>query len=202
MAFSLIVCSYCKKVFLKDNRHINENKRLGNKSFCSPQCLASFRSKQVEITCENSKCEKSFKRLPNNISKYNYCSRSCSIMINNTKFPKRVAIIKKCNYCGSSLLKYKYGVYCSHKCSSKAQMMDIKEVINEIKSFYKKNGRIPVKKEVRHYSVARRFFGTWNNAIIAAGFKPNPVLFADRCIAKDGHMCDSIAEMIIYMKKN
>lgn len=197
MAFSLTACSYCKKDFLKDNRHINENRKLGNNSFCSPLCLFSFRSRQVELRCENPQCGSSFKRSLNDISEHNYCSRSCAVAINNTKSPKKVAVIKKCNYCGSSLLKYKYGFYCSHKCSSKAQMMDIEEIINEVKLFYKKHGRVPVKKESHHYSVARKRFGTWNNAIIASGFRPNPVLFADRCISKDGHICDSIAEMLI-----
>lgn len=30
-----------------------------------------------------------------------------------------------------------------------------------------------------------------------AGFKSNPVMFAEKQIAKDGHLCDSIAEKLI-----
>jgi hypothetical protein len=45
--------------------------------------------------------------------------------------------------------------------------------------------------------LARRFFGTWNNAIEAAGYDPNPVMFAKHYIAKDGHKCDSMAEKIV-----
>jgi hypothetical protein len=67
----------------------------------------------------------------------------------------------------------------------------------EIKSFFNENGRIPLKKEFNSRSAFRTVFGTWNNAIIAAGFKPNPVFFADRVAAKDGHMCDSFTEKII-----
>lgn len=47
------------------------------------------------------------------------------------------------------------------------------------------------------YKEARRAFGTWNKAIEAAGYKPNPVMFARKYFAKDGHKCDSFAEKII-----
>lgn len=47
------------------------------------------------------------------------------------------------------------------------------------------------------YHVARKLYGTWNNAIKAAGFEPNPVMFANRQVAKDGHECDSLAEKMI-----
>lgn len=45
--------------------------------------------------------------------------------------------------------------------------------------------------------MARRYFMTWNNAILAAGFIPNPVRFAKKIISGDGHRCDSLAEKII-----
>ncbi len=47
------------------------------------------------------------------------------------------------------------------------------------------------------YKEARRIFGSWNAAIAAAGFKPNPVMFANKYVASDGHVCDSFAEKII-----
>lgn len=47
------------------------------------------------------------------------------------------------------------------------------------------------------YKRARKVFGTWNKAVEAAGFNPNPVLFAEKHIANDGHKCDSVAEKII-----
>ena len=59
------------------------------------------------------------------------------------------------------------------------------------------NQRIPLKQEYNHYIAARNRFGTWNKAIEAAGFSPNPVLFAHKHLAKDGHKCDSLAEKII-----
>lgn len=71
-------------------------------------------------------------------------------------------------------------------------------VIEIITEFYKKHERIPVKKELYGcYRVARKYFGTWNKAIEAAGYKPNPVMFSNKYIAKDGDKCDSLAEKII-----
>ena len=32
----------------------------------------------------------------------------------------------------------------------------------------------------------KKIFSTWNKAVIAAGFKPNPVKFANKYIAEDG----------------
>jgi len=70
-------------------------------------------------------------------------------------------------------------------------------ILKKIIEFYHVNERIPVKREFLHYNVARSQFGTWNKAVEAAGFKPNPVLFAERQIANDGHVCDSLSEKII-----
>lgn len=47
-----------------------------------------------------------------------------------------------------------------------------------------------------YYQVRLRF-GTWNNAIKAAGFNPNPVRFAKHYYALDGHYCDSMSEKIV-----
>ncbi len=47
------------------------------------------------------------------------------------------------------------------------------------------------------YGKARDVFTTWNKAIEAAGFEPNPVMFSKKYVAKDGHKCDSLAEKII-----
>lgn len=59
------------------------------------------------------------------------------------------------------------------------------------------NQRVPLKREFSRTKSARVRFGSWNNAIKAAGFKPNPVMFARRHKANDGHICDSFAEKII-----
>ena len=70
-------------------------------------------------------------------------------------------------------------------------------LIKEIKSFFKEHNRIPLKREFNSRRAFRQYFGTWNNAIRAAGFEPNPELYAKRIAALDGHICDSFAEQII-----
>lgn len=72
------------------------------------------------------------------------------------------------------------------------------DLLQKIAEFYENNSRIPTKREFNSYWQAyRRVFGSWNNAIIAAGLSPNPEMFAKKFIANDGHKCDSLAEKII-----
>lgn len=196
MPLSLVICSNCGKDFLKDNRHINENRKIGHKFYCSLKCQYAFKNQRIELICENPSCDNKFKRKPKNISPHNFCSRSCAMTINNKKFPKRVAKIRKCEYCNIRLLSYRK--YCSIECKSNALTLSQEKVIDKISKFYKKNNRIPFKREMWGiYKPARKYFRTWNNAILAAGFKSNPVMFAKHHIAKDGHKCDSLAEKII-----
>ncbi len=54
-----------------------------------------------------------------------------------------------------------------------------------------------MKKEFNSRRSFRTYFGTWNNAIRAAGFESNPELFAKRVRAQDGHVSDSFTESII-----
>lgn len=71
-------------------------------------------------------------------------------------------------------------------------------LIGLLKNFYAQNKRIPTKRDFMSiYGSFFRNFGTWNKAIQEAGFSPNPVLFAKKYIANDGHKCDSLAEKII-----
>jgi len=51
--------------------------------------------------------------------------------------------------------------------------------------------------EFPYYNAAQDRFGSWNKAIEAAGFKPNPVKFSKNYFAKDGHIYNSFAEKII-----
>ncbi len=100
-----------------------------------------------------------------------------------------------CSFCGKRIFNYR--IYCSVKCRSEHQSINEKEILDQIKKFYAEHGRIPLKREFNHYHAARNRFGNWNNAVRAAGYKPNPIMFADKCLATDGHICDSIAEKII-----
>lgn len=196
MSLGWASCSWCGAQYLKDNRHINENKKLGNKFYCSPQCQYSARRKQQVLICSNEKCGKEFSRQISDIIENNYCSRSCAAIINSKKFPKRISRIINCYSCGSKRVFRRK--YCSHLCKLNALNLSKDSVLERIKKFYYQHSRIPFKKDLWGiYKPARKHFGTWNKAIELAGFKPNPVLFANRQVAKDGHICDSIAERII-----
>lgn len=72
-----------------------------------------------------------------------------------------------------------------------------KELLSKIQRFYLDKGRIPLKEELGSYWACQKRFGSWNNAVKAAGFEPNPVIFSKKSVAKDGHNCDSFAEKII-----
>ncbi len=89
--------------------------------------------------------------------------------------------------------------YCSPQCRHEtSRIQDEKYVIQKIGDFFNKHGRIPVKREsVSLYGRARLAFGSWNGAIKAAGFEPNPVRFSKHFVANDGHPCDSLSEKII-----
>lgn len=98
--------------------------------------------------------------------------------------------------------------------SAEARRMYTKEkLIQKIKAFVEKHGRIPAKNEfvkIRNsfypnHTTFRDYFGTWNNAIKAAGYEPNECWFAaQNLFAKDGHKCYSISEIIIddYLFEN
>ncbi|MBD3366058.1 hypothetical protein GF360_01810 [candidate division WWE3 bacterium] len=80
----------------------------------------------------------------------------------------------------------------------KTKVYHQEKALKAIKSFVEEHGRIPFKREVPAiYSRARRGFGSWNKAIEVAGYRKNPVRFAKRKRAKDGHMCDSFSEALI-----
>ncbi len=89
--------------------------------------------------------------------------------------------------------------------SAEARRIYSKEkLIEKIKEFVEVHSRIPTKNEFVHnslypdYVTYRDYFGTWNNAIKAAGYKPNDKWFSSRDLfAKDGHKCNSISEIII-----
>lgn len=164
-------------------------------------CINKRRRKQ--FACENTKCGKTFEKIVSQISAHNYCSRSCSVSVNNSKFPKNPALRKNCAVCNKIFISRKK--YCSVECQHKGQIISSETILDLIKSFYLKQERVPLKREFSHARAARERFGSWNKAILAAGFTPNPVMFSQKHIAKDGHKCDSLAEKIIddwlYKKK-
>lgn len=154
-------------------------------------------AKKFLLMCSKPGCNNTFIRFERELKKVDktYCSRSCAVSINNKKYPKRVALTKRCKICGKIFVNNKD--YCSRKCGDTDKTITKEEIISLIKKFYLDNGRIPFKLEFTQAKPARLRFGSWNNAIKMAGFLPNPVKFAHKYFANDGHKCDSLAEKII-----
>jgi hypothetical protein len=194
-----VKCAFCGKEYFRSSRRVNESKKFGWKSYCSLKCQYLAKNKQKTIKCANPQCRKVFKRQPHEIpaSGVCFCSLSCAAIVNNVKRNTKKKS-KMCLICGKQFVGERK--FCSDFCYSKflrRPKITKNQIIREIKEFYKKEGRIPYKGEFPHYNATRNRFGTWNNAIKAAGFEPNPVIFSKKFIAKDGHKCDSFAEKII-----
>lgn len=198
-----VVCSYCKNNFFRETKRYNEAIKFRWKQYCSLNCLLRDKDKRITLICSNISCHKILKRSSRDIppSGKSFCSKSCTAIFYNAErvknLPKKYCLNPQCR----NEIKRRYK-YCSNKC----QMALVKfspedyqiRIIKRIKTFYLKNKRIPVKREMYGmYGAARKHFKTWNNAIIAAGLQPNPVMFAKKYAANDGHRCDSLAEKII-----
>lgn len=210
--FKKVRCTTCKKSFSKDIGHINENLKLGHNFYCSKICESKRKNKQKFLICENPNCDKSFLRMPNDILEHNYCSRSCAAKVNNLRYPKWPK--RYCTECGTEF-KNRDSEYCSLKCGymqngKKTLKYAKEEPINLIRKYFKKNNRVPARRDLPLLaSCTRYYFDSWNNAIIAAGLTPNRShdhRMYRRIITKanDGHLCDSVSEALIdnWLTKN
>lgn len=203
MKLTKVKCHNCDKNFYRPRGRFNEALRLGWKQYCSNKCQFEARLTGSNYLCQT--CHKTIWRTPKETLASNtqrfFCSASCAAIFNNNlrgeALPKNFCRHPDCDkqiprdqlYCSQI-----HGTYSRKRTAESLK----KEVLRKIKEFEKLNGRIPVKKEMYGpYSKARDVFGTWNKAVEATGFKPNPVMFANRYLAKDGHWCDSLAEKII-----
>lgn len=197
-----VSCIYCKKKFLKSIRRFNEAKKFRWNFYCSLECQGGYRKRRRFVVCENSNCGKTFEKLISEIEAHNYCSRSCAVIINNQKFPKRGPGFKICKICPQ---KFKgVNLYCSKFCVKQARKRyNPQDLIDRIKLANKELGRIPAKREVpKLASPCIYAFGSWNNAVKAAGLQPNRshenrMYKRTMTKAKDGHSCDSISEALI-----
>lgn len=195
-----VFCTNCKKPIYRSVGRINENLKLGYNFYCSRECQYQYRTKKQVLVCEN--CGKPFKRTPHEISLHNYCSQSCATIVNNRKDLKRRPRFKICLKCGKqfrgSNLKY-----CSLKCRGGTEPKHThQELIEAIKREAQKLQRVPARREIKESSACKRFFGSWNNAIIAAGLQPNRshsqrMYKRTNTVALDGHLCDSVSEALI-----
>ncbi len=176
---------------------------MGWKQFCSGECLKRDRIVGVNVVCRN--CDKEFIRSASWILKsklgHSFCSQHCAATYNNQRRADALPV-KLCKNPNCNNRIVNWSIHCSLSCAGKSRRRGLsvlkEEVLLEIRNFYTANQRIPVKREMYSaYKKARRSFGAWNKAIATAGFQPNPVMFANKYIAKDGHRCDSLAEKII-----
>ena len=168
--------------------------------------------KKQELECE--RCGKHFLRALNDILRHNYCSRSCAAIVNNKRYPKRHLKpgFKICIKCNKKFRKSTHNKkYCSLRCRKEAEWYTPEELLNIIKTTFEKLGRTPARREMPKGSdkACIKFFGSWNNAVLATGFTPNRShdnRMYKRANAKalDGHLCDSISELLIdnWLYKN
>ncbi|TSC89027.1 MAG: hypothetical protein G01um10142_546 [Parcubacteria group bacterium Gr01-1014_2] len=208
----LVRCSRCKKGYFKYVGHVKENIKLGHNFFCSHECMSNFHKTGKWLECENQLCKKKFYRPSNDILEHNYCSRSCAVKVNNLRYPKWPK--RYCVECGAEF-KNRDSEYCSLKCgymqNGKRTLKYTKEEpINLIRKYFKKNNRVPARRNLPLLaSCTRYYFGSWNNAVIATGLTPNRshdhrMYRRIMTKANDGHMCDSVSEAIIddWLTKN
>jgi len=73
------------------------------------------------------------------------------------------------------------------------------ELINELKRFFKENGRSPTIRNQLEYgwTTFSNRFGSWNNALTAAGLSHNDSIYGVKTEGKDGFIYDSISESIV-----
>ena len=199
-------CDFCRKQFLTKRAYFIFNQNNDYHSFCSKKCHYKSRIRGKILSCENPKCNKRFYRAPNNISLFNYCSKSCAAIVNNQKYPKWSK--RYCTKCGKEF-KNRESKYCSSECGWSAFKNHLipkyssEEIQKIIKKLAKKLGRSPARRELGNLShTAIRAYGSWNNAVIAAGLKPhrsddNRMYRRTKIKAHDGHLCDSVSEAII-----
>lgn len=199
-----LFCVACKKPVYRTMGRFRESEKFGWKTYCSRKCERQHKRRRQQLFCEN--CGKLFERTPHAISRHNYCSQSCAAIFNNKKRPERNAKKIKCHTCGKFFKRWVVGnrKYCSMKCRIEAERYKPEELLKIIKNTAKKLKRVPSRREFLRGAdkACIKFFGSWNNAVAAAGFEPNRShsdRMYKRIITKssDGHYCDSASEAII-----
>ncbi len=200
----IVTCEYCQNGFDRPSGRYREAIKNKWRQFCSLTCQISAKQKRLKLVCANSACGKLFSRKlsQTKLSSKLFCCKPCSAQYYGRI--TRSDHAHQCELTGCNNIvtsNYPGKKYCSPECLKSYQKLSsyTKElVIKAISDFYQLNGRIPLKYELGTiYAPARRCFGTWNSAIEAAGYDPNPVMFAKHYLAKDGHKCDSMAEKIV-----
>ncbi|MDP3901000.1 MAG: hypothetical protein Q8Q38_01500 [bacterium] len=198
-----VQCVVCKKHFSRKKSQVQEAERFGWRAFCSSECQSWARRRGKILVCERGQCTKTFYRPPNDISLHNYCSWSCAARVNNRKFPKRGQGFRFCagRHCSKKFSGRQK--YCSFTCRKAARFSYTKEEASEmIRKASEKLGRVPAKREVAFADACAALFGSWNNAVLAAGLMPNRshdhrMYKRTNTKARDGHLCDSVSEALV-----
>lgn len=206
-----IKCAFCGKEFFKERGRYNEAKKFGWNQYCSKECQKRAKVTRIERVCGNPNCNNDVSRVLNEFKRSKsgliFCSRSCAAIVNNRKHPKRKAKLSTCIRCGKQFKKSKGKKYCSKKCRKRYTPQ---QLLNIIRRTARKLKRAPAKRELKEVAdMCAKTFGSWNNAVIAAGFQPNRSHNQRmyKCVnakALDGHICDSVSELIIdnWLTKN
>ncbi|TSC89817.1 MAG: Uncharacterized protein G01um10143_307 [Parcubacteria group bacterium Gr01-1014_3] len=175
---------------------------MGHNFYCSKECQGRSFNKQVSFVCENTECGAEFKKFRKEVGAHNYCSMRCAAIVNNKKFPKHVIKLKICRICEKQFTGG--NIYCANVCYKKSRVRHKPEdLIKSLKHTYEKLGRVPAKREIPELASPCIYaFGSWGNAIKAAGLEPNRshehrMYKRTMTKAKDGHSCDSISEALI-----
>ena len=179
---------------------------MGWKSYCSKRCQYKSLLSGKVLLCSNPDCGKKFYRWRNQIAKVqkSYCSRSCAVLVNNRVNPKRT---KEWHQCANKLCNRQtaiYHTYCSKRCLYLARTAYTSdELIRKLKDIFQTLGRTPAKREMQSIAdMCARAFGSWNNALLAAGLAPHRshserMYKRKNTVALDGHKCDSISEALV-----
>lgn len=198
----LVNCAFCNKEFPKYLHHIRENLKLNNRFFCSSKCQSNFKNRQVLLVCENFKCCRKFKRQASQISRHNFCSLRCAVIINNQKYHRRNPLFKRCANFKCQMVFVGERKYCARSCLPAPSSYSREEVLEKIQALAKRLGRTPTRRESPQSDSARKYFGSWNAAVMAAGFLPyrsksQRMFKRIQTFARDGHYCYSVSELLI-----
>lgn len=204
-------CAKCQKPVYRSTGRFNESVKSSWKTYCSRKCEYQYKNRKQTLACEN--CGKSFLRQPSDLSPHNYCSHSCAMIVNNKRYPRKrlKPILKTCIECGKQYKKSTNNIkYCSLVCRRKAEWYTPKDLLEIIRNTVQKLKRVPARRELKNINDScRKVFGSWNNAVLAAGFTPNRshdnrMYKRANAKASDGHLCDSISELLIdnWLTKN
>ncbi len=88
------------------------------------------------------------------------------------------------------------------KCWADTYRISRTTLLSNLIQFTKRLGRTPTRREYYQSTTCAKEFGSWTKCLIAAGLTPhrslNQKMYRRRiCEAKDGHICNSVSELII-----